>query len=131
MISPPIVDLIDSCIPQNASSKTDVYLQKLYTCIKNNRDILGYPCGTSNIPYLFVSNDLSLKYFHTLQMFIDKKLQFDVLTFLDILKSLIETYDEHRDGGKCCALYYSQTKEQMVVLYDKLSNPVKSANVSV
>jgi hypothetical protein len=115
-------DFITSSIPENPTTKTGVYLQKLYTCIENNRDELGYPHGSKVTPYLFVSNDLSGKYFQTLKMFIDKKLQFNVQTFLDILKSLIETYEEHGDSQGCCGFYFSHTKEQMMVLYDKLNN---------
>ena len=55
-------------------------------------------------------------------MFIDKKIQFDVQTFLDILNSLIETYEEHGNSNDCCAFYFSHTKEQMMTLYDKLNN---------
>jgi hypothetical protein len=114
-------DLIERSIPENPSTKTDVYLHKLYTCINNNRDELGYPYGSKVTPYLFVTNDLSGKYFQTLKMFIDKKLQFNVETFLDILKSLIETYEEHGDSQGCCGFSFSHTKEQMMVLYDKLN----------
>jgi hypothetical protein len=115
-------DLIETSIPENPSTKTDVYLHKLYTYIKNNRDELGYPYGTTVTPYLYVSNDLSGKYFQTLKMFIDNKLQFNVQTFLDILNSLIETYEEHGNSNDCCAFYFSHTKEQMMTLYDKLNN---------
>lgn len=115
-------DFITSSIPENPATKTGVYLQKLYTCIKNNRDELGYPYGTQVTPYLFVSNDLSGKYFQTLKMFIDKKIQFNVETFLEILKSLIETYEEHGDPRGCCGFYFSHTKEQMIALHDKLKS---------
>lgn len=117
-------DIIKTSIPESDKDKTDVYLRKLYTYIKDNRDELGYPCGTNITPYLYVSNDLCGKYFQMMQLFISKRIQFDVTTCIDILKSLIDTYDhEHNteNGHKCCSFYHSKSKEEMQVLYSKLT----------
>ena len=113
------MDLIDSSIPQQINNKTDIYLTKLYTCIKDHRDELGYPFGTNKFPYLYTTNDLCGKCFQMINLFIANKIQFDVQTFLDIIKALIDTYDEHQ-GDKCCSFYHSKTKDEIVELYSKL-----------
>ena len=114
-------DVLENSIPQNIQTKTDLYLNKLYTWINDNRDVLGYPKNSDSIPYLFVTNDLPGKYFQALNLFIQKKVQFDVPTCLDVLKSLIDTYDEHpEDSDRCCAFYFSKTKEEMQTLLGKL-----------
>lgn len=120
-----MIDIIETSIPTEFRNKTDVYLCKLYTYIKENRNELGYPYGTNEGPYLYITNDLCGKYFQMMQLFINKKIQFDVNTFLDILKSLIESYDDHiHNTGKlnCCSFHYSKTKEEMLDLYNKLQN---------
>ena len=123
MVESNVLDFMESIIPKEPTCKTDIYLQKLYTFIKRHRDTLGYPYGGDKIPYLFTSNDLSGKYFQTLNMFIQKHQQIDVSACLDILASLIEAYDEHGDTkGGCCAFYFSRSKQELQDLYEKLTS---------
>jgi hypothetical protein len=118
-----MIDIIETSIPTELRDKTTIFLSKLYTYIKDNRNELGYPCGTNVSPYLYMTNDLCGKYFQMMQLFISKKIQFDVPTFLDILKSLIDSYDDHEHNtGKlnCCSFYYSKTKEEMQELFNDI-----------
>jgi hypothetical protein len=118
-----MTDIIETSIPTDIRNKTDIFLSKLYTYIKDNRNELGYPSGTNVSPYLYMTNDLCNKYFQMNQLCIKNNIQFDVPTFLDIHKALIESYDDHtHNTGKlnCCSFYYSKTKEQMLELYNKL-----------
>lgn len=112
-------DLIDTSIPKTINNKTDVFLIKVYTYIKENRNELGYPYGINKVPYLYMTNDLCGKCFQMMQLFIQKQIQFDVATFLDIIKALIDTYeDKHNDG--CCSFYHSKPVEEIQELYNKL-----------
>ncbi len=119
------MDLIESSIIADPKTPTEVFCNKIYTYVKENREVLGYPVGSKTGPYLFVTNDLSGKMAEFLQMV--KKVEKDTAVQLALMKEvvglLIETYDyeagKKKDGCSCCCgFYHSITKEQAQEIKD-------------
>ncbi len=52
------VDMMESSIVSKPHSIAVRFRNRIYKHIIRNRDILGYPKGCKDIPYMFVSNDL-------------------------------------------------------------------------
>lgn len=125
-------DVIDSSLDIDITSKTDEYLVKLYTLIKENRDALGCPIGSTSFPYLFVTNDLWGKFAQTIQLFDKQKLQVAPSTLLELLKCLLESFDEesnhHHNGGchGCCSFYFSCSRDNIQNIYTNLSSQLRS-----
>lgn len=112
---------------------TGKLLQYLYKQILVHRDVLGYPEGCPDIPYLNLTNDLGKKCLMYQMLFYKHKDSFhfsiDEMSeiFVKPLELLLMAIDEINDGTcskntnvTCCSFYCSLSKEQVCMMIETL-----------
>ena len=131
-----LLDMVDGAIILNPTTKTEEYLNAIYTFIRDHRDALGLQKGKNSFPYLYVSNDLFGKFTGLVQLIGQHP---DVKTVLQqpanadlfyrLATLLVATYGEenHEKGcsgsSSCCGFYHSQPISVAQEILEKIPKP--------
>jgi hypothetical protein len=118
-------DIMESSILPETHSNAQRYRNRVFKHVLRNRDIFGYPKGSTTFPYMFCSNDLAgifLEFMKLLEKHQDNTAIMEITTDLvGILKLLILSYDDEGncDHG-CCSYWHSVPKEGFIELRKRL-----------
>ena len=90
----------------------------IYKYIIENRDVIGFPKGTSKFPYFFVSNDLCGKLAGFLQVCSKAGVMPDNATLQSIMAALFDSYDDPSPPGSC-SFWHSMSREMLADICKK------------
>jgi hypothetical protein len=109
-------DIMESFIVPEQNSYAVQYRNRVYTHVLHHRELLGYPTGCNNVPYMFVSNDLSGIFIEFIRLFKPYKdndtIQDVKKDFINILNLLILSYEDPSP-------YYHSTEKDVFLAMHK------------
>lgn len=113
-------DIIQESIIENPITSVEKFCNCIYTHVKNHRDLFGYPVGSENFPYLYVTNDLCGKFVSLLKMVDEHAHDQDELRDImrdvpNMIELLLATYHSDTSNGSCscCHFWHSMKREDI------------------
>jgi hypothetical protein len=109
-------DAMTAAIIQTPITNGQRFRNTVFQHVINNRDLFGYVKGTKDLPYMFVTNDLSRVFGEFMSLVVQHKDAPNLTGVKEDLKNIIDlfllTYDDlHAHACKCCGFYHSVSKE--------------------
>ena len=107
-------DAMIGSIIDNPRSNGVKFRNTVFQHVINNRDLFGYPKGTKELPYMFVTNDLSRVFAEFMSLVVKHKDAPNLTGVKEDLKNIIDlfilSYDDVQ-ACKCCGFHHSVSKE--------------------
>ena len=119
-------DLMEDSMVVNPCNNGQRFRNQVFQHMINNRDIFGYPRGCTELPYMFITNDLSRIFAEFMGFVVKHKDNPNMIGVKEDLVNLVNlhllTYDDIKTHAcECCGFHHSVGKDVTQKLFTRNS----------